>query len=188
MANFKIENCNHGFHLNIQGGQPNLLCRAEEGGFCLQFEIAGETTVEIELDAGEFQVLGVQCVAWMPELSPRYAIASVEEAHRLPASILKHYDQISIQKLLREIDRDTMIDFLWYMADRELMRLFMHNLSGRVAGMVLEEINLRWRGKNPDQAIEYDAKRGRKAVLTIMAVVARMVRNGELPDLLGNVR
>ncbi|MCP5163403.1 MAG: hypothetical protein H6999_10565 [Hahellaceae bacterium] len=183
MPDFKLTMEGNSVAINMKRIWTGVRRLEDNSGFALVLNCDGAEVVA-HLANTELHILGLQCLAHMPEHSPRYTDAGVEEAFRLPARRLKHFDDRSMQTLLREISSDGLIDLLWYMADEELILQVLNNLSKRSAQLLMDDLNTRWHGKNPDLALECDAKRGRKAVLEIMEVVNRMVLEGELPDML----
>lgn len=151
----------------------------EGGGFDLSLRTVSGT-LHFRLSADTVHVLGLQCIAQRPALAPEYTVASVEEAYRQPARILKRLDSRSLQVLLRELHEDIVIDFLWYMKDADLIRQILANLSQRAAEMLMDDLSLRWYGKNPDTTLVSQADRGRKAVLEVMDIARQMAEAGQI--------
>jgi hypothetical protein len=86
------------------------------------------------------QALALQCLALMSEIEPKYTVAYVEEAFRRPARVFKLYDDLSIQHFLREVQVETLNDFLWYMKDRELIMTVVNNMSSRAAESLVQDL------------------------------------------------
>lgn len=182
MFDFTLEKQANQFRLTLWDVTPEL-SRRNDGNFELRLDSDG-LDLHIHLSSSTLQTLGLQCAAHLPEFAPKYTVPGVEATYRQPAMILKLYDNRALQCLLRELDSHLLIDFLWYMADADLMLRLLENCSKRAAALLLDELNRRWAGKHPDTAIAHDAKRGRKAVMTLMETVKRLVKEGQLPDLL----
>ena len=182
MPKLILEKDDSGLRLSLRDAVPSI---APDGrNFLLRFDL-GSDSVTAELTPAALQTLGLQCVALMPQLAPQYTVASVEDAFRLPARLLKELDDRSIQLLLRELQSDWLIDFFWYMKDGELIKLMLRNMSARAAEMMMDDLDQRWRGKNPDRALAAQAQCGRAATAEIMAIVRRLIGEGQLPDILG---
>jgi hypothetical protein len=186
MAQFKLEKDETGMRVTLTHATPSVAPdeTTDSPDFQVRFDVGGDSVV-VTLTATALQTLGLQCVALMPMIAPKTTVASVEEAYRLPARFLKAFDDHSIQVLLRECQSDTLIDFLWYMKDAELIKLLLKNCSQRAAEMLMEDIDGRWRGKNPDTALEFNARCGREAVLEITGIARRLMAEGQLPNILG---
>ena len=144
---------------------------------------SGDTVAEIDLSPEQLKQLGLQCLALMPELEPRMAVPSLEEACLIPAYVLKLLDDREIQNLIRECQCDTMECFLWYMKDVDLLELILRNMSQRAAEMLMEDLNARWRGRNPDKVTESKAQLGREAVAEILKIAHRLRDEGSIAEL-----
>lgn len=184
MSRFTLEKDDAGFRVSLYGASPVLAREEGAEAVTLRMEADGIAFVA-QLSPAALKDLGLQCVALMPALAPQYSVASVEEAHRMSARLLKELDDRSIQLLLRECQSDVLIDFLWYMKDAGLIKLMLRNCSQRAAEMLLDDLDSTWRGKDPDDTLEVNARRGREAVLAIMTIVRRLIDEGQLPDILG---
>lgn len=157
---------------------------ADDGRFHLAL-ISGNNQIHATLSPVALQTLGLQCVALMPDLTPRYTVANIEDAYRQPALTLKLHSDRTIQLLLREVQAETLVDFLWYMKDRELIMKVVNNMSTRAGEALVQDLNDTWYGKNPDTALESHARRGRQAVVAIMDILQRLINEGQIPDILG---
>ncbi len=186
MAKFKLEKNETGMRVTLTQATPSFVPdeKSDSQDFAVRFDV-GSDSVVVTLTPTALQALGLQCVALMPAIAPSYTVASVEEAYRLPARMLKEFDDHSIQVLLRECQSDTLIDFLWYMKDAELIKRMLKNCSQRAAEMLMADLDERWRGKNPDTALEVYTRRGREAVLEIMGIARKLMTDGQLPNILG---
>lgn len=138
----------------------------------------------LELTPAALQSLVMQCLALMPSIEPRYAIPDLAEAHRRPARILLEFDDRSIQLLLREIQSDTLIEFLWYMKDGELIKRILDNMSKRAAEMLMDDLNENWFGKNPEKVLDVFARRGQAAIAEIMSTCEKLIAERQIPNFL----
>lgn len=189
MTQYTLEKNDEGLCLTLHSPTVDLAKESASDGERFRLSLAvGPDRVVALLSPAALQVLGLQCVAHLPSLAPQFAVPDAEEAHRLPARWLKELDDRSIQILLRECQSDTLIDFLWYMKDADLLKLMLRNLSQRAAEMLMDDLDTTWRGKNPDRALAPYAKRGRDAVQEIMTIVRRLADEGQLPDLFGSAK
>jgi len=186
MSKLTLEKDDSGLRVTLTQATPSVTRDDAPGSenFQLRIDADGATFVAI-LTPAALQTLGLQCVAHMPSLAPQYTVASVEDAYRMPARLLKELDDRSVQLLLRECQSDTLIDFLWYMKDVDLLKLMLKNMSERAAEMLMDDLDTRWRGRNPDHVLELHAKDGRAAVLEIMTIVRRLIAETQIPDVLG---
>ena len=187
MPRLNIEKDESGLRVTVHDAVLSLLPDAvpDSRNVQLRIDVGNDSFVAL-LTPSALQTLGLQCVALMPQLGPQYTVAGVEDAYRLPARLLKELDDRSIQLLLRECQSDSLIDFLWYMKDADLIKLMLRNMSERAAEMMMDDLDRGWRGKNPDRALVVHARRGRDAVQVVMSIVRRLIAEGQLPDVLGD--
>lgn len=136
----------------------------------------------LELTPVALQSLVMQCLALMPSIEPRYAIPDLAEAHRRPARILLEFDDRSIQLLLREVQSDTLLNFIWYMKDTALIKRILDKMSGRAAEMLMDDLNETWFGKNPDKVLNVFARRGQAAIADIMSTCEKLIAEGQIPN------
>lgn len=188
MSKFTLEKDNKGMRVTLTHATPTIVPddTPDSRDFQVRFETEdGSDAVIVILTATALQTLGLQCAAHMPALFPTFTVASVEEAYRIPARAIRELGDRSIQLLLRECQSDTLIDFLWYMKDGDLIKLILRNMSQRAAEMMMEDVDARWHGKNPDTALEANARRGRDAVQEIMGILRRLIYEGQIENVFG---
>jgi len=186
LTDTQIDRHETGLRITLRDSLPSVRYDAEKERFQVSFKPGDQEELIALLTPAALQALALQCLALMPEIEPKYTVASVEEAFRLPAKVFKLYDDLSIQRFLREVQMETLIDFLWYLKDRELIMKVVNNLSSRAAECLVQDMDKTWHGKNPDTAIEHDARRGRAAVMAVMTILQRLIDEGSVPDILGN--
>jgi len=172
-----IEKTGSALAIHLEAGQPQLHLE-ENGHFTLSFN-AGEDALHIHLAPANLQTLGLLCVAELPALSPQTTMVEVD-AYRRPARLLNALGSRSLQVVLREVQADTLIDFLWYVKDRDLMHAVFANLSQRAGELLMDDISCRWRGINPDTAPAIQAARGRLAVEAVLDVTRRLAEEGQI--------
>lgn len=170
--------------VSIYMNNASLELQAEEGFFTLRMHNGGDQ-VEIALSPKAMQTLGLLCVAHLPALESQYTVTDSEDPYREPARFIKEMGDSELQLAIREWPSDTLIDFLWYMKDAELIRKVFKNMTKRAAGTLMEELDSRWHGKNPDALHIADARTGRTAVTDILYIVQRLVDEGQIADYFG---
>jgi len=162
--------------LSAQGIAPQLR-KDEQGGFSLCFDLPGWRAV-FALDAAQVRALGLLCLHHFPDIEPRYAVPSEEEAFRLPARMIGMTDDRSLQVLLRETQSDDLIDFLWYMKDAEIARRIFGNLSERAGEMLFDDLQARYAHLHPDTAPQVYVEKARAATLKIIDTFGRLANEG----------
>jgi hypothetical protein len=189
MSKLILEKDNNGMRVTLMHATPSITPddAPDSRDFKIRFETGeGNDAVIVTLTASALQTMGLQCAALMPAIFPAFTVASVEEAYRIPVRVMRELGDRSIQTLLRECQSETLIDFLWYMKDGALMKQVLRNMSQRAAEMLMADIDERWRGKNPDTALEANAKRGREAVLEIMEIMRRLIAEKQIENVFGD--
>ena len=175
---------------DMQVAGVTLAFDSASGCYRLAAQVAdGSVTVELRFPPTLLQSLVLQSVALMPAVLPTVEVASEAEAVRLPARVLLHLDDRSMQALLREVSMDILNDFLWYMQDEALVVRVTDNLSQRAAAHLVEEMNGSWRGQcAPDAALTSYTLRGREAVRQVLALCERLVGEGSMADCFVHLR
>lgn len=164
--------------LTASGLMPQL-AKDENGGFALTLELHGLKVV-LEMDEMQVRSLGLMCLHHFPFIEPRIVVPTEEEAFRLPARSIGQLEDRSMQLLLREVQSDALIDFLWYMKDAELAKLVFRNLSQRAAQMLFEDLEGRYGRLNPDTASVTKVEQARASTLEIVAIYNRLTAEGQI--------
>ena len=160
-----------------------LTLRKEEvGGFILygKSDLWPNFDVELQFDTAQIHTLGLLCVHHFPDIEPRYAVASESEAYRLTALRLLLADDRSIRILLREVHCETLINFLWYVADGELTKKFFRNMTQRAAELVFDDLEQRYCNLDPDKASMFTVKEGWEAILDVVKIYDRLADEGQV--------
>lgn len=97
-----------------------------------------------------------------------------EDEYRRPMRTMAGLDQRSIGMILSNISSYALINLLWYAKDRELTHRVLSGLSPRAADMLLDDLNEKWRGKNPNEAPESDLRLGREAALKVAELLHKV--------------
>lgn len=172
------------FISDIKASQVHLSYHQGKKAYVVNLSGNGNDLAQIELTPTALQSLVLQALANMPDLEPRYTVPDLAEAYRRPARILLEFDDRSIQLLLRETQSDTLLNFLWYMADGALIKRILDNMSGRAAEMLMDDLNETWFGKNPDTVLDVFARRGQAAIAEIMSLCEKLIAEGQMPNFL----
>lgn len=172
------------FISDIKASQVHLSYHQGKKSYVVNLSGNGNDLAQIELSPTALQSLVLQALASMPHLEPRYTVPDLAEAQRRPARILLEFDDRSIQLLMREVQSDALIDFLWYMKDAALIKRILENMSKRAAEMLMDDLNETWFGKNPDTVLDVFARRGQAAIAEIMSLCEKLIAEGQIPNFL----
>lgn len=178
---FKLEQTAAGINLALT--PDTLSVENHEGGYYATFQ-SGINTVRLKLNKDLLSILGLQCVAHMPEIAPDRQVHALEDSYRLPAQFIKSLDNRSLQCLIRECSSETLVRFLWYMKDGDLIRQTLRNMSQRAAAMLMDDLEQNWHGRIPDDATSAYTQQGRESVLRIVGLARRLADEGwiEVPE------
>lgn len=172
---FKLKQTEAGINLVLT--PETLSVEPHEGGYCATFQSEADT-VNLTLNPDLLSILGLQCVAHLPEIAPERAVSTVEDSYRLSAKFIKSLDNRSLQCLIRECQSESIVCFLWYMKDGDLIRQIFRNMSQRAAEMMMDDLEQTWRGRKPDEANSHFVQQGREAVLKILGLARRLAGEG----------
>ena len=92
-------------------------------------------------------------------------------------------DDRSLQVLLREVQSDDLLDFLWYMKDGEIAKRVFANLSQRAAEMLFDDLELRYGHLNPDTVPQVYIDKARAALLRILESFDQLQAEGQILQL-----
>ena len=174
---FEIKKTDAGITLALAPDQ--LSVDAHEEGYVATFQ-SGADRFYVKLSPDLLAILGLQCVAHLPQIAPSHPTLQLEDSYRLPAKCIKSLDDRSIQRLLRECQPETIICFLWYMKDGDLIRQIFRNMSQRAAEKLMDDLEQSWHGRNPDQSSSHFVQQGRDAVLKILGLGRRLAADGQI--------
>ena len=166
--------------LSAAGLFPKLE-KDEHGKFSLSLDLQS-MKVSLQLDDAQVRTLGLMCLHHFPYIEPRIIVPEEEDAYRLPARKIGELDDRSMQILLREVQSDSLINFVWYMKDPELAKLVFTNMSQRAAQMLFEDLNSKYGNQSPDTAPSRVVENARASTLEIIAVFDRLVGEGQIPN------
>ena len=177
---------NKGKELNTD--QPDInLQEGDDGQFILTIN-SDKLEINLGLSRTAIQTLALQFAPHIPvshNILKQTAPAGSAGPFREPALILKHLDNRSMAFLMREISSVSLINFIWYMNDAELVKLMLNNCSKRARELIIRDLDFSWLGKDPDKAKEFEAVKGRKAIIDVMETYYKLANSGEIEDLQG---
>lgn len=143
---------------------PELL-PTDKGGYRLLCHARGGVCVDVLLDAPMLEQLGCDCLPHLRLPRPlSYTTAEAEAPFRKPARFFKELDDRLIQLLLREVQADALVFFLWYMKDEELSRKILSNCSERGAELLSADLLAQCVESDPDTAPLARAEEARDTV------------------------
>lgn len=155
------------------------LKKLENGNYQLEFNTESGKS-RVNLSPNEMQNIGLQCLLYFPWLEPSVKIKSLAETYRMPAKKIRLLGDRPIQLLLREIQSETLVDFLWFMKDADLTKLIFRNMSSRAADMLFDDLRFKYFGKNPDKIYSDD---GKQAVQDVLDAVNRLIDENQIPQI-----
>jgi len=155
------------------------LTQINDNEFTLQID-SDDINLSLTLNAFQIQTLGLKCVHYIPDIEPRFAVATEEEVYRLPAKMIGQLEDREIQTLLRELQSDEIKQFLWYMKDsKEIVNKFLNNMSQRAKDMMIEDIDDFYKILHPDSAPMKHTEKARKSTEKLVNLVHRYQQSGE---------
>jgi len=155
------------------------LTKINDNEFLLQID-SEDINLSLTLNSFQIQTLGLKCVHYIPDIEPRFAVASEEEVYRTPAKMLVQLEDREIQTLLRETQSKEMQQFLWYMKDSEdLVNKFLNNMSQRAQEMMITDIGDFYKMLHPDTAPLKHTEKARKATEKLVNLMHHYHQTGE---------
>jgi len=126
------------------------------------------------------RALATQAEALLPQLKFALTRPEIEGSFRQSGERLLSLDDRSWQILLRQVQSDSLTTALWYLKNLEIAQAVFRNVSTRVIAILLEDLNERYYGQDPDTVLEPVAIRGREALAEIMGIVDRLQQEGQI--------
>ncbi len=141
-----------------------------------------QQSVEISMILSEMSMraLATQAEALLPQLKFALTRPEIEGSFRQSGERLLSLDDRSWQILLRQVQSDSLTTALWYLKNLEIAQAVFRNVSTRVIAILLEDLNERYYGQDPDTVLEPVAIRGREALAEIMGIVDRLQQEGQI--------
>lgn len=137
----------------------------------------------IVLNEAQVRTFALAALHLLPDFTPKYAVPDEQEIYRLPARKLAQLDDHSIQVWLREMEADTLINFLWFMNDEALAEKVVRNMSAVAGKMLAEDLNAKYGELDPDTAPMAYVAPARQAAIEAVDVFERLRRARNVMDL-----
>ncbi|MBE9532573.1 MAG: hypothetical protein IMF04_00490 [Proteobacteria bacterium] len=165
--------------INASNISPELT-KMNDNEFVLQID-SDDIQLSLTLDAVQIQILGLKCVHYIPDIEPKFAIASEEEVYRIPAKALVTLEDRDIQTLMRQIQCDELRECIWYMQDTVgFADKIINNMSKRAAEMMRDDLASYYGNQHPDTAELRRTEKARQATLNILNITNRLQSTGEI--------
>lgn len=165
--------------INASDISPELT-QINDNEFVLQID-SNDIQLSLTLNAMQIQTLGLKCVHYIPDIAPKFAVASEEEAYRIPAKALITLEDRDIQTLMREIQTDDLRQCIWYMQDTEgFADKVINNMSKRAAEIMRDDLASYYGDQHPDTAELRRTEKARQATLNILTIANRLQSTGEI--------
>ena len=108
------------------------------------------------------------------------SLPNIEITFRKQLGFLKYMDGLSLQAIISELEKQTLVDLLWYMKDSELIKKTFKHMPKLKSYELLEDLKHLKGNINPDNCLLSEAKMGRDAVEKTLEVVKRLSDNGQI--------
>lgn len=164
--------------LLIHADATPKLARRDSETFEIVFGSPNANASVIQLSEHQLLTLSLLALNQLPDLVPTIAVPDENEAYRLPARKLALLDNRSMQRLIRELDADTLENFLWFMNDDHLANKVVNNMSAVAGQMLVEDLRIRYAEHHPDLVPLAYANLARPAVGQVLDIYSRLVRDG----------
>lgn len=156
--------------------------QVKDGEFKLTFT---ENNIDLELELSEMNLkaLGLELIRVCPVIKPEIKLDGSNDSYRYLASDFKDLDDRSIQLWLREVQSDSLIYFLWFMKDREIIERVFKNMSARAAEMLLEDLTAVANSRgDPDspRANKNTLVTARQEVQSVISILNRLKDEGQI--------
>lgn len=149
--------------------------------FLVSFALAGCDAI-VELGPDGLHALTMQCLTILRKLAEENNEASAEGLLRGPARKIKTFSDKSIQMVLHEVPPQSLVAFLWYMKDAELLSLFLKNCGSWSAKTLMDDLTVFYPGLDPDKAPSYIVQKGRTALEEVVRVITDLHVSCEIPE------
>lgn len=164
--------------LLIHADATPTVVRRDSKTFEIVFDAPDANVSVIQLSEHQLRTLSLLALNQLPDLVPTIAVPDENEAYRLPARKLALLDNRSMQRLIRELEVDTLETFLWFMNDDGLANKVVNNMSAVAAQMLVDDLRMRYAEHHPDQVPLAYVNSARPAVGQVLDIYSRLVRDG----------
>lgn len=164
--------------LLIHADATPTVARRDSKTFEIVFDSPDANVSVIQLSEHQLRTLSLLVLNHLPDIVPTIAVPDENEAYRLPARKLALLDNRSMQRLIRELEVDTLETFLWFMNDDAVANKFVNNMSAVAGQMLVEDLRMRYAEHHPDQVPLAYVNSARPAVEQVLDIYSRLVRDG----------
>lgn len=164
--------------LLIHADAAPTVTRRDSMTFEIVFDTPDANTTVIQLSEHQLRTLSLLALNQLPDLVPTMAVPGENEAYRLPARKLALLDNQSMQRLIRELEFDTLETFLWFMNDDDLANKVVNNMSAMAGQMLVEDLRMRYTEHHPDTMPLAYANLARPTVGQVLDIYSRLVLEG----------
>ncbi len=156
------------------------LTQINDNEFTLQID-SNEIQLSLHLNSAQIQILGLKCVHYIPDIEPKFAVASEEDVFRIPVKEIITLEDREIQIIMREAQAGDTQQLIWYMQDTEgFASKFLNNMSQRAAEIMRDDLESHYGEQHPDTAESHRTEKARKATLHILNIAKHLQRTGEI--------
>jgi len=106
--------------------------------------------------------------------------ADNNDDNMLQVRILFTLDDYNLRKLIREIESNLWVDFLWYLNDARLSRKVFSFNSPHICNTLIRDWSNRWENVKVESASESQLKKGLIAMQKVIGTFRQMVENGQI--------
>lgn len=156
--------------------------KSSDTEFKLTFK-ANDIDLELELSEMNLKALGLELIRVCPVLQPEIKLDGSNDGYRYLASSFKELDDRDIQIWLREVQSDSLIYFLWFMKDQDIIERVFKNMSARAAEMLLEDLTAVASSRgDPDSPRVHKGTlaSARQEVQSVMSILNRLKDEGQI--------
>jgi hypothetical protein len=133
-----------------------------------------EAGVELLIPPNELQAFILQNIQYITE---NLGLTEKQlDFIRAPGLFLITMDDRTLQTLLREVEPDILIRFLWYMKDEQLVKKIVKNCSMTAGELLIEDLELLNR-TDPDETTGLFAKAGQDAVKHVIKIYNEILKS-----------
>ncbi len=104
----------------------------------------------------------------------------IEENYRKQLKFLRYLDNSSFQLIVNNIPQNTLVDLLWYMKDKELIKKTRQNISKHQFAEVMDNLTTFKSNLNPDNCLISQAVFGREAIKDTLTIIKKLSEEGQI--------
>lgn len=104
----------------------------------------------------------------------------IEESYRKQLKFLRYLDNSSFQLIINNISKNTLVDLLWYMKDKELIKKTFQNISKHQFAEIMDNLTTFKSNLNPDNCLISQAVFGREAIKDTLLIIKKLSEQGQI--------